>query len=434
MELQDRIEALTTSVKSLAGEMKDKASISADRVSYIETELTKQAAELDELQNEKRLNDIEAKANALSLRVDGFNGLSAADQKAAAILAGASARDDERERTGQAPFGAFLKAMMGARQGDFDAAQELRGIKATLGTSAATGQSIIPNNFVQDIVQIAIATNPYRRVMTTVTGVRGKAVDIPYEVNDSSLGYAQLQGGEAQSFGSNKDNRDFTVASATATLYTLARIIDVGNQFLRQSEGAAERLVVSKLGRAFGLGEGRYIAAGTGSSQPLGYITGMVTAVAANSAWSTALSSEPRVATIGRAMGALQLRQYVPNAIIITPTDYWEAVSEGLGTAYAGGWAIDPAAGPSTQGNVPQRFWGVEVIVDANPAQTVGTAFVGDFNSMNLFFGQDYTIDVSSEAGTRFDYNVTGFRAEEEMGFTATPWTATGYVQRVTGI
>jgi ATP-dependent DNA ligase len=33
---------------------------------------------------------------------------------------------------------------------------------------------------------------------------------------------------------------------------------------------------------------------------------------------------------------------------------------------------------------------------------------------------------VSSEAGSRFDQNVTGFRAEEEFGFNATPYVATG--------
>ena len=40
----------------------------------------------------------------------------------------------------------------------------------------------------------------------------------------------------------------------------------------------------------------------------------------------------------------------------------------------------------------------------------------------------------SSEAGNRFDQNITGFRAEEEIGFTADPWYLTGHFQRVTRI
>jgi hypothetical protein len=33
---------------------------------------------------------------------------------------------------------------------------------------------------------------------------------------------------------------------------------------------------------------------------------------------------------------------------------------------------------------------------------------------------------VSSEAGSRFDQNITGFRAEEELGFNAEPYVRTG--------
>ena len=41
---------------------------------------------------------------------------------------------------------------------------------------------------------------------------------------------------------------------------------------------------------------------------------------------------------------------------------------------------------------------------------------------------------VSSEAGNRFDQNITGFRAEEEFGFNAEPYVKTGRVQTVVGI
>lgn len=44
------------------------------------------------------------------------------------------------------------------------------------------------------------------------------------------------------------------------------------------------------------------------------------------------------------------------------------------------------------------------------------------------------TIDVSSEAGTRFDQNITGFRADEMFGFNAEPYVRTGQVQKVLGL
>jgi hypothetical protein len=41
---------------------------------------------------------------------------------------------------------------------------------------------------------------------------------------------------------------------------------------------------------------------------------------------------------------------------------------------------------------------------------------------------------VSSEAGSRFDQNVTGFRGEEEFGFNATPYVATGKFVKILGL
>jgi hypothetical protein len=41
---------------------------------------------------------------------------------------------------------------------------------------------------------------------------------------------------------------------------------------------------------------------------------------------------------------------------------------------------------------------------------------------------------VSSEVGTRFDQNITGFRGEEEFGFSATPYVATGKFVKILGL
>lgn len=44
------------------------------------------------------------------------------------------------------------------------------------------------------------------------------------------------------------------------------------------------------------------------------------------------------------------------------------------------------------------------------------------------------TMDVSNEAGTRCDQNITGFRCEEMFGFNAEPYVRTGQVQKVLGL
>jgi hypothetical protein len=58
------------------------------------------------------------------------------------------------------------------------------------------------------------------------------------------------------------------------------------------------------------------------------------------------------------------------------------------------------------------------------------TATVLDINAaeMDRYFGTQMTIDVSNEAGTRWDQNITGFRAEEMFAFDAEPYVRAGRV------
>jgi HK97 family phage major capsid protein len=335
--------------------------------------------------------------------------------KAAAIMGGHTP-----DYIADADGNGFLKAVLDARRGDGPANEY---VKAVLGTSAATGQAIIPNNFVADVTEIAAIANPYRDLMTVIGPIIGKGVDIPYEVTGHSA--ALLQG----AYGSNKDIRDFTLGTVTATLYAIAEIIDIGNQFLRQSGGAAEQLARHRLGKAFGLAEANFILNGTGTNQPRGILQAFLDY--GGTAFTTAKGSEPRAATIGTALGAVEARNQRATAISMNPTTFWSLATEGLGTSYAGGWALEPAAGPAGD-NPTLSLWGIPVVRDAN--LTAGTALVGNFRECQLFFGQEYTIDVSSEAGTRFDQNVTGFRAEEEMAFDARPYVLSGYFQKVTGL
>jgi hypothetical protein len=118
-------------------------------------------------------------------------------------------------------------------------------------------------------------------------------------------------------------------------------------------------------------------------------------------------------------------------AIVLSSTNYFEMAVETLGSSGSGGWAFSPADGAA--GRVPSgTLWGIPVYRD--PLLTAGTGYVGAFKQVDLYLGQEYRIDVSSEAGTRFDQNVTGFRAEEEIAIDWRPAVFSGWIQRVTAI
>jgi len=423
-DLDQKIEALTHDVMELATELKEKTDIPLDRIQAIQGEIEVKSATLDKLQTEKRASAVEAQIADLDDRLKAWNRESART-KTAAILAGVNPTSPATKAVGRYSEDNFLSALVERRKGDTDA-QEF--VKAVLGTSAATGQAIVPGNFVTSLVEQLTLANPYRQAFNVVTGVQGAGVNIPYDI--TAITAALLQG----AYGSNKDVRDFSFASATATLYTIAQIADIGNQLLRQSNGAAEASARRRLARSIGLTEATFINNGSGSSQPLGFFPALM-AFGDVAAFKTTLSSEPRVAALGRGISAMEARGIQADNLVIfmSPTDYWEAATEGLST-YAGGWAIDPAAGAASSAP-PDRLWGVPVKRDATwPAAYLGTALIIDRTEVEIFTGQEFRIDVSSEAGNRFDQNITGFRAEEEFGFNAEPYVRTGRVQKVLGL
>jgi HK97 family phage major capsid protein len=424
-ERDQKVDAIKKEIVDLATELRDKSDIPLDRVNAIQAEITVKSSEIDDLMTQARVEEAESKIGDLEAKVASWTRQSA-QGKAAAILAGVPTNDQPTKSVGRYSEVNFLSALTAQRQGDTDAQQF---VKAVLGTSSATGTAIIPNNFVAGLVDQIAANNIYRDLFNVVTGVTGAGVDIPYEI--TAITAALLQG----AYGSNKDVRDFAFARATATLYTIAQIADIGNQLLRQSNGAAEAAARRRLGKSIGILEATYITNGSGSSQPLGFFQAFL-AFGDPAGFKTALSSEPRLAAIGRGIGAMETRG-IPRdnlVVVMSPTDYWEMSTEGLGTSYAGGWAVDPAGGAAANPPITSA-WGVPLRSDPNwPAAQVGTALIIERSDVEIYVGSEYRIDVSSEAGSRFDQNITGFRAEEEFGFNAEPYVRTGRVQKVTGI
>lgn len=302
--------------------------------------------------------------------------------------------------------------------------------KSTLGTSDATGGWIVPNAVVDDIIKPAAVRNIYRELMTVVPGVTAPAIDLPVRL-------AARTAAAIAAFGATKENVDLVYNGYTVTMYTLARIYDIGNQFLRQSRGAAETDVMQELAAAFAQGESNYIREGTGSSQPFGYTSALTNGPAAfTSSFSpvaTTLAGSVAKA-IATAAGALAGRGVNPTAAVTSMARYWDMVSQGTDEA---GFFFSPLNGPTNiRPNTLMSPFGIPVYGDA-AADLLGTGavtdnlVVADWKAFKLFFGESYRVDSSDVAGTRWDTNITGFRGEEEMGFDARPAVYAGYAQIV---
>lgn len=296
--------------------------------------------------------------------------------------------------------------------------------KATLGTTAASGGNTVPAATLAGFREIQTAENIYRRLLTVTPVGFVSAVDVPTE------GLAPARA-TVVAYGETKPNVDKTFNKYTATMYTIARIHDVGNQLLRNSRGVVESNVRSALARAFALGESYYILSGSGTSEPKGILTSIGTSgqfVSSFSPSATTLAGSVASA-VATAAGAIANRSITPTGAVVNAAEFWTMVAQGTDTA---GFFIAPTPRDVDPTGLRVTLWGLDVLGDPN--MTADNLVVGGFRSAELFTGETYRVDVSDQAGDRWDKNLTGFRGEEEIGFNADPYVATGHFQRITNL
>ena len=299
------------------------------------------------------------------------------------------------------------------------------GGKATLATTDATGGWIVPNALVEEIIKPAVQSDPYRNLVTVREGVTAYQIDQPWR----SAAPARMI---VASRGATKENVDLTYNGYTVTMYTLARIHDVANQFLKQSAGAAERDVLEELASAATLGEQYYIIEGSGSSEPYGLQTALT-----NSAYSDEITHTPAATLVGSIAAAINVgagnladRSVKPTAAVVSATSFWLALRQGDDQA---GFYFPQAFNGADPFENPVRVWGIPLVPDANLTAD-DDLIVGNFKSLKVFFGDTFRIDSSSVAGTRWDENETGFRGEFEMGLDARAAVYTGNFTRSTDV
>lgn len=367
-----------------------------------------------------------------------FDGVRAASK---ATLLGQMGRNPSREHQAGAFIGALMGlhdrdpevyaaskatlASLGSRHADVPAES-----KATLGTSDAAGGWIVPNAQVEALVKPAGYTDPYGQICTDVPGLGDVAsVDIPWRSTRPARAVVAP-------WGETKQNVDLGYNGYTASIFTLARIYDLGKQFARKSRGAAERDVLEELGTAFQLGTAYYTVSGAGSTEPYGLVTALTNAPAgftsSHSASATTLAGSVLNA-IATAGGALAGRDVTPNGAVLNAANYWAMVANGTDEA---GFFFSGVGGAASIPNVAQGTlvtpFGVPVIPDSGfPADDL---VVGNFRALKRYFGEAYRIDTSTEAGERWDKNLIGFRGEMEFGLDARPAVYAGHFQYVADI
>ena len=304
--------------------------------------------------------------------------------------------------------------------------------KATVGGTNAAGGYLVPSPVIRALNEQATPDRAVVDLFTVIDGVVGTGVAVPFEDANSTYSRATIAAA-----GTLKENSNFITNSYTATLYTLARIYDVGNQLLRNSRGAAEQLVRSALARAFAQGEDYYAIQGSGSSEPYGLLTALGTSgtyYSTISSPSTSTIAGNWATTLATLAGAVANRGASPDAAVMNSGDYWTLIASG---ADAAGFYVNPMQGgygfnAAAAGQTGAGPWGLRL--RHTPNMPSDSAVVGEFKSALFFRGQAYRVDVSSEAGTRWDYNLTGFRGEEEIAFDARPAVYTGRFQRTNNI
>lgn len=444
-ELDDKIGQLTTNIAEAVGIMQESEKTDKARWETADAERLRVAGELEALKGER---EEAARRETTEKAVADMNSFLASTRSPSKASLGGGGRSP----SGEYEPGSYLRSIFQARNQDYNeqtagkaalAAMGARqytpmtnGVlnigdddsgKATLGTSGATGLYISPNAVVTRLIEIATAKNPFRQLLNVVDGVATPTIAIPIEV-------AAATRAVVAAWGTLKANEDITYNQYTATFYTLAKIHDVANQLLRYSAGAAEKNVMNRGGKSIALGEAYYILNGTGTNEPKGIITALNDSGAYDTA-DIAGFATPGAAVYGavaKAIGALENRSRSVDGAIMNPGDFWTFLAL-EGSAIRPYFNSFDAGAPLPVANNPLNpLFGVPII--RNALVTAGTMVVGEFGSADMYTGLGFRVDVSDQAGTRWDYNLTGYRFEEEFAFNATPYVLAGMFQRITSV
>jgi HK97 family phage major capsid protein len=280
----------------------------------------------------------------------------------------------------------------------------------------SAGGFVLPPSYLSDIVPYLVANGSIRDYVN-VLPASALVMEVPRDSTPATRASVVAPG-------TTKPTLDFGTDLVEIRQYVLPLIVNITNQLLRHSRGTAEAFLRKKLIDAIRLAEFYYALNGTGSGQPKGILT---TLAAADTAFPlesfiitrgsgtdfqgvTVPTGETVADATARAINANENRFYTPTALMLHNNDFWlfQKLKDSQNR-----YILDPVI----TGPVAMSIWNIPFV--RTTLIPTGTAVLGDWHELYMYLGDNLLLDSSSEAGDRFDRNLTGFRIEEEMGMNA---------------
>lgn len=243
-------------------------------------------------------------------------------------------------------------------------------------------------------------------------------------VNTNSIQLDQLAlstlAGWVAELAQKPETTSMTLATVTASVFTVAGLATVSNQLLADSDPAVDNLVTTDLAKRLVALEETAFINGSGTGQPLGILN--TPGIGATSLTSTAVADLLDV--ILDALAAVETAHGAPSAILMHPRT-WTRILKSKDAQ--GAYLIAPASGvqdPRTGQRGPVKtLWGYPVVTSNRVPTNLGAGtnesrvIVADFREALILDRQGITVDESKHV--YFTSNQTVFRAEQRVGFTA---------------
>jgi HK97 family phage major capsid protein len=209
-------------------------------------------------------------------------------------------------------------------------------------------------------------------------------------------------GGSPQAFENvTKPESGITFTLATAPVITLAHFIPASVQVLDDSPSLASH-INNRLMYGLKLKEETQILSGTGANHQL---NGLITQATTYTVTSPQLTNE--IDIIRHAMRQAHVAEYMPNFLVLHPTDWYSIEIRHVSTSDARYVVGDPNS------LMQNRLWGLNVVV--TNSISAGTFLLGTSFAAEIKDRQQAAVEASREDSVNFQKNMVTIRAEERL-------------------
>lgn len=277
-------------------------------------------------------------------------------------------------------------------------------IKTAIINGTGASQALVPAHRLDMIIE------PQRRVLTvrdllpTMT-TSSNLIEFPKE-NVFTNNAAPQVGGSPQAFENvTKPESAITFTLGTAAVVTLAHWIPASKQVLSDAP-ALKAYIDTRLMYGLKLKEEDQLLNGNGSN---GNLSGLMTNATAYVPTSPQMTNE--IDIIRHAIKQAQVSEYMPDALLLNPSDWYDIDVRKVGTGDA-----RYIVGNPREMSVP-RLWGLPVVVTNSIAS--GSFLLGAFGiGAAIWDREQASIQTSTENSDNFVKNMVTILAEERIALT----------------